>query len=234
MSIDLKSINATLEIPQENSTTPVKPEEAKTIYDFITEKGIERTLEIGFAYGRSASHIMAATGKPHIALDPFQDYYKNLGAKNIEKLGFKDQLELIRDFSHNVLPRFVSEKRKFDFIFIDGDHKFDGIFVDFYYADLLIDKGGFLLFHDTWMRSTELVLQFIRKNRKDYKEIPLANPNMVMMEKIAEDDPRDGMHFREFYNTRTLLRHHATMHMYENPNGLLRKAWLGVKKMIGK
>ncbi len=230
---DLQAINDALEVPGENSTTPVKPEEAKTIFDFIREKGLKSTLEIGFAYGRSASHIMAATGGPHVAIDPFQEHYDNLGVHNIDKLGYGNKLTLIRDFSHNVLPQMVKDKRQFDFIFIDGDHKFDGIFVDFYYADFLVAEEGYLLFHDTWMRSTELVLQFIRKNRKDYRQVSIANRNMAMFQKVGHDD-RDGMHFREFYNTRSMLRHHTTMHMYENPNGLFRKLWLGTKKLIGK
>lgn len=227
------SINQKLVIPQTDSTTPVKEEEAKTIYDLLKSRGITKTLEIGFAYARSASHIMAATNSGHIAIDPFQDHYQNLGIKNIESLGFAGKLELIRDYSHSVLPMFVKENRKFEFIFIDGDHKFDGIFIDFYYSDFLIDKGGLLLFHDTWMRSTELVLQFIRTNRKDYKELPVANQNMALFTKVG-DDQRDGMHFREFYNTKSLLRHHLTMHMYEKPNGMVRKSWLTMKSLLSR
>ncbi len=228
------AINEQLTIPQEDSTTPVKPVEALTIYDLLKSKGITKTLEIGFAYGRSASHIMAATNSPHIAMDPFQDHYQNLGVQNVKTLGLSDQLELIRDFSHSVLPRFMEEGRKFEFIFIDGDHKFDGIFVDFYYSDFLIDEGGYLMFHDTWMRSTQLVLQFIRDNRKDYKEVPVPNKNMALFTKVNKKDDRDGMHFKEFYTLKSYTRHHTTMHMYENPNGLLRKMFLGLKKIMGK
>ena len=47
-------------------------------------------------------------------------------------------LDFRRDFSHNVLPQLAQEGRKFEFIFIDGDHKFDGILVDFYYAVVLV------------------------------------------------------------------------------------------------
>lgn len=230
---ELDAINNSLVVPAENSTTPVKPEEAKTIFDLIRKYEVKSTLEIGLAYGRSASHIMAATGAPHLAIDPFQDHYGNLGVDNLSRLGYGDGLTLIRDYSHHALPRLVEEKRKFDFIFIDGDHKFDGIFVDFYYSDFLVEEGGLLLFHDTWMRSTELVLQFIRKNREDYRELKVPNRNMALFQKVGEDK-RDGMHFREFYNTRSMARHHTTMHMYENPNGLLRKLWLGARKMLGK
>ncbi len=219
----LQEINEQLFVPSEDSTTPVREEEAKAIYDFLKSKKISKTLEIGLAYGRSASHILYATGSKHIAMDPFQDKYGNHGVENIKKLGLAENFELIRDFSHAVLPQLVNEGKTFEFIFIDGDHKFDGIFIDFYYSDFLIKKGGVLLFHDTWMRSTELVLQFIRKNRKDYRQIPLPNRNMALFEKTSNSDERDGMHFREFYNTKTMIRHHATMEVYEKPNGILAK-----------
>lgn len=232
--VTIENVNALLDVPHEDSTTPVKEVEARAIYDFIKAHNIKRTLEIGFAYARSASHIMLATGEKHTAIDPFQKRYGSGGLANVKKLGLDDKLELIHDFSHHALPALVKEGKKYDFIFIDGDHKFDGIFVDFYYSDFLIDKGGYLLFHDTWMRSTQMALQFIRTNRKDYQEISIGHNNMTLFKKVSDEDNRDGMHFREFYTTKSFTRHHATMHMYENPDGAMRKAWLGLKKLMGK
>ena len=79
-----EEIAARLEIPQEDLSTPVKDEEAGFIYDFINSKSIVKTLETGFAYGKSASYIIAAGGSRHIAIDPFQDKYGRLGIKNIK------------------------------------------------------------------------------------------------------------------------------------------------------
>jgi len=160
--MNLNDINKHLDIPEEDKYTPIKVIEAEYIYNLLTEKLLKNTLEIGFAYARSASHIIAATLSNHIAIDPFQSNYNNLGLSNIEKLGFNKYLTFYNDFSHIVLPKLLENEKKFDFIFIDGDHKFDGIFVDFYYADLLVNEGGYLLFHDTWMRSTQLVMSFIK------------------------------------------------------------------------
>ena len=79
-------INSKLTIPAEDSASPIKSNEAEFIYDFLKEKGLTKTLETGFAYARSASHIVAATQSKHIAIDPFQDHYQNLGKENMKAL----------------------------------------------------------------------------------------------------------------------------------------------------
>ena len=39
---------------------------------------------------------------------------------------------------------------KFDVIFIDGDHTYDGVKKDFELYSDLINKGGIICFHDIW------------------------------------------------------------------------------------
>ena len=226
-----EEINKVLEIPSWDTYSAVKSEEAAFIYDFLKEKKLTKTLEIGFAFAKSASHIIAATNSHHIACDPFQDHYKAMGLRNIEKLGLKDKLEFIPDFSHNVLPAFVKEKRKFDFIFIDGDHKFDGILVDFYYADLLLNANGYVLLHDTWMRSTRLVEKFIKTNRTDYKFVKTSLRNFSLFQKVGTD-ARNGMFFREFYTPRSLLVHNLIMWMTNGKTSPVKKLLFKIKDAV--
>ncbi len=224
-------INSKLTIPAEDSASPIKSNEAEFIYDFLNEKGLTKTLETGFAYAKSASHIMAATGSRHIAIDPFQDNYQNLGIENINALGFDKNLELYEDYSHNVLPKLVDRKEKFDFIFIDGDHKFDGIFVDFYYADLLLEEGGYILLHDTWMRSTQLVISFIKKNRKDYKYLKTPCRNFGLFQKISEDS-RDGMYYKEFFTLKATFSHRLIVWMTNGKSSVLKRVMFRIKEKL--
>ena len=225
-------INDRLEIPTERVSIAVKESEAQFMYDFLRKNKCDRTLEVGMGFGRSASHILAATkNNKHIAMDPFQSDYDQLGIKNIERLGFGDRLQFFPDFSHNVLPALHKEGRKFDFIFIDGDHKFDGVFVDFYYADLLLEEEGYILFHDTWMRSTTLVTEFVRTNRSDYEFIPTGLRNLNLIRKIG-DDQRNGMYCREFYTPRKLVVHHAIMWMNEGKPNFLKRLALRAKELL--
>ena len=144
-----------LHLPQEERHVSVSRAEGKFMHQWIREHQLHATLEVGLGYGTSAACIMSAHSGAHTCIDPFQqDTYQNAGLQNLEALGYRDRVLFHADFSHNVLPRLHAEKRKYDFIFIDGSHDFDSIFVDFYYANLLLSQNGYLLFHDAWMRST--------------------------------------------------------------------------------
>lgn len=218
-------------ISEEDPHSPVKPSEAQFMYRFIKEHKLSKTLEVGFAFARSASHIMSATGATHIAMDPFQSNYGNQGLKNIESLGLSDQLDFRPDFSHNVLPQLLKENQTFDFIFIDGDHKFDGEFIDFYYADLLLQQGGFVVLHDTWMRSTALVMGFIENSRKDYKKVASPLRNLAVYQKVAADT-RNGMHFAEFYTLKSLFTHPIIIWLTSGKPSFLKKIIFGLKAFV--
>lgn len=205
-----EEIKMLLEIPSHDSATAVEDSQGILMYDLIKEQQLKNTLEVGFAYGKSGAYIMAASMSPHVAIDPFQDEYKNTGVKNIRKLGMEHNLNLYRDYSHAVLPQLLKEEKRYDFIFIDGDHKFDAIFVDYYYSDLLLRKGGYILFHDTWMRSTRLVESFVKNNRRDYRPVRTGVRNLALFRKEGNDS-RPWMHFKEFYTLRSMVSYHSML-----------------------
>ena len=226
-----KEILEKIEIPDHNRSTSIKDNEAEFIYSFLKENGITETLETGFAYAKSAVFIIAATQSAHISIDPFQDHYENIGLKNIKKLGFDKFLNFYNDYSHNVLPKLLAEKRQFNFIFIDGDHKFDGELVDFYYADLLLKEKGYILLHDTWMRSTRLLMKFIKTNRKDYIQIKTSLRNFALFQKINKD-PRDGMFFKEFYSIKSILSFRVITWLATGNQGALKRLVFRIKERI--
>ena len=226
-------IDKILEIPEWDTVSAIKPKEAGFIFQFIREKKLSHTLETGFAFARSAAHIIAATGSQHIVIDPFQHNYQNMGVSNIAKLGFSEKLIFEPDFSHNVLPRLVKENKTFDFIFIDGDHKFDGILVDFYYSNLLLDNGGYVMFHDTWMRSTRLVEKYIRRNYANYHPVHSPLRNICIFQKTNEDK-RDGVAFSEFYTFRSIFIYRLITWLSGGKKTALKKLLLSVKRRLIK
>lgn len=204
-----------------DSFTSVKKEEAKYIYKFLIENSIHRTLEIGLAFGRSAAYIISATDSKHIAIDPFQIRYQNAGIKNLQMLGFEERFILKADYSHNILPSLLKEDQKFDFIFIDGSHRFDGIFIDFYYSDLLLEKNGYILFHDSWMRTVQLVISYIKTNRKNYKFIKTPLRNLIMIQKVG-DDYRSWSFHKEFFTLKSLISHNINMSIHNGKHNFLK------------
>ena len=137
-------------------------------------------------------------------IDPFQSFYKYGGINNIKKAGFENLLKYHEDYSHTVLPKLLDMKAHFDFIFIDGDHRFDGQFIDFYYADLMLEEKGYILFHDTWMRSTAHMESYIKTNRKDYKLVDTGLRNLALFQK-TDKDKRGWMHFKGFATSKSLM-----------------------------
>ena len=88
MSNTINELLQLIEVPETNKSTPIKDTEAQFIYEFVKDKNFVKTAETGCGYGKSAIAIMAATGKRHIVIDPFQRNYKYGGTENIKKAGF--------------------------------------------------------------------------------------------------------------------------------------------------
>lgn len=64
----------------------------------------------------------------------------------------KQKIHLVREDSHapatfNIIKKIL-EGRKLDFLFIDGDHMYNGVKTDFEMYGKLVRKGGIIVFHD--------------------------------------------------------------------------------------
>jgi hypothetical protein len=129
--------------------------------------------------------------------------------------------------ARNQLFRRAIEDNVDDLIFIDGDHKFDGIFVDFFFSDFLIKQNGFILLHDSWMRSTQIVTRFVKTNRKDYVQIRSPEKNIIIFQKNGLD-ARDGMHFKEFFSFKNIISYNMREALNRNPE--LKKIIKKIKK----
>lgn len=142
----------------------------KFLGEIVESNNLQKTLEIGMAYGLSSLSICQAhhdrgSGN-HTAIDPLQtELWKSIGWLNIKRAGLEDRFRLFEERSDRVLPRFLIDDEKFDLVFIDGAHLFDYALVDFFYTDQLIRTGGYLVFDDIWMPGVRKVVSFILNNR---------------------------------------------------------------------
>jgi hypothetical protein len=133
----------------------------------------------------------------HVAIDPFEKTdWHGLGLHKVEELGLQPRFRFIEAKSVSAMPQLAAEGSPFQVIFVDGDHRFDAEMVDFVLSDNLCAKGGYLLFHDIWMPSTQKLVSFIRKNRPDYVAIPTGT-NIAAFQKTGEDR-RDWRKFEDF------------------------------------
>lgn len=232
MTIGMREVRANIKLPETIRASAVKFSEGEYLHELVRANGLRKTLETGFGLGVSAASIMTASRGRHVAIDPFQADYDNCGLQNLERLGLAASLEFYAEPSHSVLPRLLGLGRAFEFIFIDGDHKFDGQFVDFYFAASLIEEGGFIVLHDTWMRGTSYLVNYVRANRKDFEPVPQSLRNIAVFRKRGADR-RGWMHFEGFGGTpRSWIAHKVNERLHSQQNSLLKKAALRVKDAL--
>lgn len=211
------SIYRELLLPEDTASASVKEHEAEFLYGLVKEQGLRRSLETGFANGASAVHILSAQqglkGARHIVIDPFQERYADVGLKNVRRLGLSRGMRFEPHYSHEVLPRLQREGERIDFAFIDGGHRFDEAFVDFYYIDLMLVHGGFVVIHDVKLRPVATLASWIRRDKSNYRRVGNVPRNMLMVQKTGPDT-RPWWHYRSFGTMKGLLTH--SLHVWRS------------------
>ena len=152
----------------------VDMKEGQFLIKLIQEYKPKNTIEIGCAYGISSLFICSALEKlknpHHTIIDAWQnESFKNIGVSNLKKAGI-NFFELIEGLSEIILPQLLSEGKKYDFCFIDGNHTFDHTLIDFFYLNRMIDVGGIIVFDDVGMPSINKLIRYIL-NYPAYQQI---------------------------------------------------------------
>jgi predicted O-methyltransferase YrrM len=161
--------------------------------------GARATLEIGFAFGFSTVWLLDSlpAGGRHVAIDPHErSAYAGVGLQQVQDLAPLAAFEWRQALSIHALSDDIRQGERYDLVFIDGNHRFDDVMVDFYLADQVLRPGGALALDDMWMPSVKTVASFIALNRA-YQVVAQAEPNVVIFQKLA-DDTRDWRHFVPF------------------------------------
>jgi len=195
-----------------DAVTKISPSQGMWIYEFCLSTKPESTLEIGMAYGFSTLFILAASAKnlkgQHTAVDPCQkDLWHGIGLTLANEHSSKNSAErafrFIEDFSVRAATDLAREKQYFDLVFIDGNHRYDDVLVDFYLCAQITSIGGHIIFDDIWMSSVKTVVDFIRTNRPDFREVISISSNVCVFQKVGEDTRRwdEFTEFKVFAST---------------------------------
>ena len=141
------------------------------IRECLLEQRPSRTLEIGLAHGASALAILAtlqSTGVSdfhHTAIDPFQHrLFKGSACRLLREAGFADHFRLLEEPSAIALAGLARAGESFDFVYVDGSHLFEDVFVDLYYAAGLLREGGLVLLDDCRDPHVAKVIRFLHSN----------------------------------------------------------------------
>ena len=159
--------------------------EMEVLRELVRLSSARNLLEIGMANGSSTVamlEVLQQAGGGHVtSIDPYQLHpvssspsgvpgYGGEGVKCVQSAGFAEMHTLIAQPDYLAMPKLVGAARTFDFVFIDGYHSFDYVLLDFFYADLLLRKGGVVVFHDTNRLPVFRVCTFLEAN-KPYRRV---------------------------------------------------------------
>ena len=155
----------------------IGPMEGAALRDRVIEEGALRTFETGLGYAISTLFICEglitnAGDATHVSIDPFQmeagpwhsTAYRGLGLRTLEEAGVRGLVEFHEQESQIVLPRLLEQGRTFDLGFIDGNHRFEAVFLDLVYAGRLVKEGGVVVVDDTHLPAIRRAVEFCRDN----------------------------------------------------------------------
>jgi len=172
----------------ENNKRPivggVSPAEAHTLASIILQNNCTKSLETGVANGISTLAITQAIAQNnghHHGIDPCQfTNHQGVALTLLQEHDLLSRFTLHEGPTHLEAPKLLNNPEKFDFIFIDGMHKFDYKFIDFFYADQLLEVGKFMVFHDLLLPSVKKLHRLIERSynyeifQTDYQQPSLA------------------------------------------------------------
>jgi len=129
------------------------PAEGEALRAWIVCERATRTIEVGLGYGVSALYacdgLLANGGGRHVAIDPHQSTrFAGCGLQLLEEAGVRELIDFHGEESQTALPRFLVEGSRFDLAFVDGNHRFDYVFVDLFYLGRLLRPGGIAFLDD--------------------------------------------------------------------------------------
>ncbi|KHD10424.1 hypothetical protein PN36_02465 [Candidatus Thiomargarita nelsonii] len=144
--------------------------EAHILATIITQNNVKKSVETGVANGISTLAItqaIALNQGRHYGIDPVQfQEHQGVALTLLEQHQLLENFTLCHGPTHIEAPKLLDKNERFELVFIDGMHTFDYKFIDSFYGDLLLDVGGFLVFHDLLLPSVKKLFRFIKAQNK--------------------------------------------------------------------
>jgi predicted O-methyltransferase YrrM len=148
----------------------IGPDEGAALRNWVRREGARRTLETGLGYAVSTLFVcegLLANGGDisHVAIDPrLPNSHVDAGLHTLEDAGVRELVEFHAEGSEVVLPRLLAEGRRFDLAFVDGNHRFEGVFIDLVYCGRLLRPGAVVFADDIQLPAVRRATAFCVSN----------------------------------------------------------------------
>jgi predicted O-methyltransferase YrrM len=182
--------------------------EGEALRDCVIQEGASRTIEIGLGYGVSALFMcegLVVSGRPdarHVVLDPNQESrFANCGLQLLDEAGVGHMVEHRSENSLVALATLLREGRRFDLAFVDGNHRFDGVFVDLVYLGRLLRPAAVVFLDDYQVPAIAKAVSFFASNlgwRLEQVSDADELHQWAILRTAAESDARPFDYFVDF------------------------------------
>jgi predicted O-methyltransferase YrrM len=155
----------------------IGPVEGAALRDLIVRERARTTLEAGLGWGVGTLFVLEGlltngADVRHVAADPWQfrgleghrTRFEGAGLAVLEEAGARELVEFHEEESQLVFPRLLSEGREFDLVFLDANHRFEGVFVDLFYAGRLLRERGVVFVDDVQLPGVRRAVDFFVAN----------------------------------------------------------------------
>jgi predicted O-methyltransferase YrrM len=126
--------------------------EALLLVKAYQELNPKLTIEIGRMNGISTRVLAALCKSNGGRLISFDGMTSKAVKRKLKSMNLEDNVNLIEGWIPWITPDFSWD---IDFLFIDGDHTYISILVDYHYFNYFVKKGGYIAFHDMNMRESQ-------------------------------------------------------------------------------
>lgn len=191
----------------------VEADDCHVLQHLLRSGAYSRIIEVGCAYGISALALLSAAeavpGGVYHLIDPYQaEYWGNIGLENIRRAGFADRVTFHDLPSEIALPRLLDAGETIDFAFIDGNHTFDHVLVDFFFVNKMLQVGGMVVFDDAQMASQARLMAHIA-TYPAYERLTVPQSLMVQGQRLRINNPGRFGVFRKIAPDERLWSWHA-------------------------
>ncbi len=145
--------------------------EGAALRSWVISEAAAHTIEIGLGDGISALFVcegLLASGDSsarHIVIDPNQETrFANCGLQFLDEAGVTELVDHHAEESQVALPRLLAAGYRFDLAVVDGNHRFEAVFLDLIYLRQLLRPGTIVFLDDYQLPGVARAASFFLTN----------------------------------------------------------------------
>lgn len=161
-----------------------------SLRSFLIERDVDSVVETGA--GNSTITFLLSCAGAVTSIAPDAGLFQRIESYCANYAISTAKLEKIVGFSQWELPRLAAKLQgTVDFALIDGFHGWPIVFVDFYYINHLVRRGGYIMLDDLQLHSVAELARFLKEQPGYLEVLNLSNKSIIMQKQTASVDIPD-------------------------------------------